>query len=202
MTPIERFWQRVEKAAEPGGCWNWTGAIGPTGYGFWSFRIDGKPTTRPAHRFAWIACAGSIPDGLEIDHLCRNRRCVNPLHLEPVNHATNCDRRPEPVISRPLSHPVQPVTLHPDVVPAMLNLAATSQRLRFLRKSCGLTQAEVAERVGLTQAAVSLYENGRCVPLAVTRERLATLYGVEVLHLWPADVLARRGHPVSEESAA
>jgi hypothetical protein len=63
---------------EPSGCWTWTGAL-RNGYG--DTCVDGE---RYAHRWSYEHFVGPIPDGLTIDHLCRNKRCVNPAHLEPV----------------------------------------------------------------------------------------------------------------------
>src|SRR5450755_3951408 len=76
-TAEERFWARVDKQTD--GCWVWTGAL-RTGYG--TLSVSGKNV--PAHRFSYELLVGIIPDGLQIDHLCRNRACVNPEHLEPV----------------------------------------------------------------------------------------------------------------------
>jgi HNH endonuclease len=67
------------------GCWQWTAAKVSNGYGiFW----NGKRNLL-AHRWAFEQFVNTIPFGLELDHLCRNRGCVNPLHLEPVTHREN-----------------------------------------------------------------------------------------------------------------
>lgn len=66
------------------GCWNWVGVIEKKGYG----RI--KKTY--AHRYVWELIKNKIPTGLVIDHLCRNKRCVNPNHLEPVTQKINNHR--------------------------------------------------------------------------------------------------------------
>lgn len=68
------------------GCWDWTGAIYPNGYG--AHRKAGFKGMY-AHRVMYQRLVGPIPLGLTIDHLCRNRRCVNPAHLEPVTKRTN-----------------------------------------------------------------------------------------------------------------
>jgi hypothetical protein len=80
--PETRFWQRVDAS---GDCWVWLGGLNDGGYG--RFYLDRK--CHPAHRFAWTVLVGPIADGLVIDHLCRNRVCVNPDHLEPVTHREN-----------------------------------------------------------------------------------------------------------------
>lgn len=75
----------VKLTEQPNGCWQWTGAISDTGYGSFSFggRVGG------AHRAAYQMFRGPIPRGLVLDHLCRNRGCVNPSHLEPVTQREN-----------------------------------------------------------------------------------------------------------------
>ena len=69
------------------GCWEWTGYRKPQGYGQYGNGRDGSPVK--AHRFAYELLVGPIPDGLELDHLCRNPSCVRPDHLEPVTHREN-----------------------------------------------------------------------------------------------------------------
>jgi hypothetical protein len=75
---------------EATGCWNWNACVNAQGYGRVS---SGRPRlTIYAHRASYEAFVGSVPKGLELDHLCRNRRCVNPEHLEPVTHRENVRR--------------------------------------------------------------------------------------------------------------
>lgn len=83
----DRFWFSVSIPLTEGGCWVWRGHLS-RGYG--QFRLGG--VTRPAHRLLYETLVGPIPAGLEPDHLCRNRACVRPDHLEPVDHRTNCLR--------------------------------------------------------------------------------------------------------------
>lgn len=79
---------RRSVVVEATGCWRWTRFIDKDGYG----RFTWKREVRQAHRFAYRAFRGPIPDGLTIDHVCRNRACCNPDHLEAVTRAVNTMR--------------------------------------------------------------------------------------------------------------
>lgn len=70
------------------GCWNWKRCISDNGYGL--VTVAGKNAR--AHRVSYEARFGPIQAGLSLDHLCRNRACINPDHLEPVTHRENCRR--------------------------------------------------------------------------------------------------------------
>ena len=85
--PPKRFMLQVAKD-ERTGCWEWTGTCQPNGYS--AFFVDGRLLR--GHRWSYEHFIGPIPDGLQIDHLCRNRRCVNPEHLEPVTARENTRR--------------------------------------------------------------------------------------------------------------
>lgn len=89
MSREERFWSKVDKTAGEG-CWLWTAAKTPNGYG----KVQWKGVTRGAHRVAYLLLVGTIPDGLHLDHVCRVRHCVNPAHLEPVTCRENMMRSP------------------------------------------------------------------------------------------------------------
>jgi hypothetical protein len=73
------------------GCWLWLLSTGSHGYGQGTSPETGQSTT--AHRLSYQAFKGPIPDGLFIDHLCRNKLCVNPDHLEAVSNSENSKRR-------------------------------------------------------------------------------------------------------------
>lgn len=72
------------------GCWEWTGAKNDQGYGMLCEQRGSRQLR--AHRVVYEAVKGPIPEGLELDHLCRNRQCVNPTHLEAVTHQVNAQR--------------------------------------------------------------------------------------------------------------
>ena len=83
---LDRFYSRIDR--DSSGCWLWLGPKNTKGYGH--FLLDGKMVM--AHRYSYESLVGVIPTGLQIDHLCFNKSCVNPKHLEPVTNRENCSR--------------------------------------------------------------------------------------------------------------
>lgn len=94
---VKRFWALVDRA--PSGCWTWNGIKHASGYGqVYLAMIARKKVSLRAHRAAYMIVRGEIPDGLVIDHLCRNVSCVNPGHLEAVSQRENTYRGRAPAI--------------------------------------------------------------------------------------------------------
>ncbi len=81
----------MEKVLFGDGCWEWQGSMDRRGYGQIQAGRRGQPRIK-AHRAMYLVLVGDIPDGLELDHLCRNTACVRPSHLEPVTHRENVRR--------------------------------------------------------------------------------------------------------------
>lgn len=84
--PLDRFHEKYIVTSES--CWEWTGARNRDGYGW--FLLDGRAIG--AHVASWRLIRGDTPEGMELDHICRNRACVNPDHLDPVPHIENVRR--------------------------------------------------------------------------------------------------------------
>jgi hypothetical protein len=92
MTPVERFLAKVNKRGPRhprlGYCWVWTHPLRKDGYA--SFWLEGRQ--RYAHCVAYEFWVGPIPEGKQLDHLCRRRHCIHPSHLEPVTQHENLRR--------------------------------------------------------------------------------------------------------------
>jgi len=84
--PLEvRLFENVSVPSLWGACWPWKGCLNRNGYA--TLKVGGK--TRAAYKISYVMAYGEIATGLELDHLCRVRSCVNPLHLEAVTHEVN-----------------------------------------------------------------------------------------------------------------
>ncbi len=87
LSALERFWRDCDSSTD--GCWLWKGAF--TGAGYGQIYVNGKVVY--THRYAYTVIAGkAIPEGHDLDHLCRNRLCANPDHLEAVTRKENLRR--------------------------------------------------------------------------------------------------------------
>jgi HNH endonuclease len=87
---LQKLWGRMDGkfVVRERGCWEWIGAKTEKGYGY----MAKTGTTKYAHRISYWFHLGEIPDGLQPDHVCRNRACINPSHLEPVTSGENTRR--------------------------------------------------------------------------------------------------------------
>jgi hypothetical protein len=121
------------------GCWIWRGAIYSNGYGKTSVKIHG---TRLAHRVFYIKYVGPIPDGLDLDHSCRNRRCVNPTHLEPVSRSINLNRGHK--ARTYCENGLHDITL-PDAVKPGTNQCIECWRIRYRKASVKYRQTKSRE---------------------------------------------------------
>lgn len=125
---LDRFWSKVDKS---GDCWEWTAA---TSGGYGRFGMDGRSWR--AHRVAYILILGEFPEGLELDHLCRNKRCVNPAHLEPVTHHVNVLRGECPSARRARrtlcirGHALGPVRAYPSGAKRQCDICEAERRSR------------------------------------------------------------------------
>jgi hypothetical protein len=134
-----RFWRHVNKDG-PNGCWKWTGTKGHAGHGL-MYRAPHKKVA--AHRFSYVLHGGVIPEGLVLDHLCRNTNCVNPAHLEPVTRGENT-LRGDTITGNNLrkthckrGHPFTPENLwaHPTGARRCKTCESENQRKRRARKA-------------------------------------------------------------------
>lgn len=85
--PLEKLWEFTVVNTETN-CWEWQRGLSDYGYG----RVRLGHRRAFAHVIGWEQMRGPVPEGLELDHLCRNSRCWNPDHLEPVTHQENMRR--------------------------------------------------------------------------------------------------------------
>ncbi len=149
MNEPVRFVSKVEIRPDSD-CWWWTGSEMTKGYG--RFIADGRKAVR-AHRWAYKHWRGPIPAGLQIDHLCRNRLCVNPYHMETVTNRVNVLRGIGPTARNarkthcPQGHPYSGdnVYIDPYGGRACRECHNTRQRQRYAR---GQTSRMETRRVG------------------------------------------------------
>lgn len=145
---LDRFLGKTEVGE---GCWLWKG--GSNGLGYGRFMPDGRRSGSRrlvyAHRFAYEQFVGPIPEGFELDHTCRDPRCVRPDHLEPVTHAENL-RRGQAARETGLCHNGHPWD---EVGPTGLtNLAYQRARGKYLARYCRRCVRERVHKKGSTGA--------------------------------------------------
>jgi hypothetical protein len=93
--------EKAKIAVDGNGCWLWLGYVMPTGYGCAPLGMAKRwGGSRYTHRIFYTRFVGEVPEGLEIDHLCRVKRCCNPDHLEAVTRSVNILRGPQPELVR------------------------------------------------------------------------------------------------------
>lgn len=95
LTPVQRFWMKVQKTSK---CWLWLGAVSDKRYG--SFHPCVGTAAVKAHKYAYELKHGSVPDGLQLDHKCRNTLCVRPSHLRLSTGKQNCANRSQAIAKR------------------------------------------------------------------------------------------------------
>ncbi len=130
--PEKRFWPKVNKdgpipdyAPHLGNCWLWTACLMKDGYGL----FKGQEKYLATHIFSYESEYGKVPDGLELDHLCRVHACVRPSHLEAVTHQVNMMRGIEGMKTHcPMGHPYSGENLY-------INPSGNSRTCRTCRKS-------------------------------------------------------------------
>lgn len=88
---IDRFWDKIQ-IDDLTGCWNWIAAIDRDGYGVFRETTNKHDSCGRAHKFAYQHYVGVVPANKQLDHICRNRRCANPKHLEIVTLIQNVMR--------------------------------------------------------------------------------------------------------------
>jgi hypothetical protein len=118
------------------GCWNWARCVNSHGYGY--FRHNRRHVK--AFVWSWERANGPVPHGLELDHTCRNRQCINPAHLEPITHRENCRRG------------------------GLVKSGMTIEKAREARAMHAnrATHRQIAERLGIGKSLVAQIVTNRC----------------------------------------
>lgn len=136
----DRFWEKC--IPEPmSGCWLWLASRSREGYArIAAATLMGRRWV-PAMQLSYVLLVGAIPDGLELDHRCRVRACVNPAHLEPVTHAENMRRGHYALLTAcPLGHPLDGdnLYLNPDGSRECRTCRRRTRREHYVRERAAL----------------------------------------------------------------
>ena len=181
-----RFWAKVDKGA-PGGCWQWTGNILRSGYG----QVRQNTVAYAVHRVAYEWLVGPIPDGLVIDHLCENRACVNPAHLEPVTQSDNSQRNTGKRTTCPHGHPLDGLS--------RVDVSKGRPRLRRYCSTCEARRQKIRawRRMYATDAAVYVAMRA-AVESQAPRDGFVSIHEIRQYHAGPLakqrlNGMARRG---------
>lgn len=176
-TVLDRIMRRV--TVDDNGCWNWQGSKNPKGYG--NIGIHGK--VQLTHRVSYTVHVGDIPDGLQLDHLCRNTSCCNPEHLEPVTPTEHARRSIEATKDHcKHGHPLSGDNL-------IVRIRANGQRHRVCRECKRLARRSAPHPVGAPigyqprrQVTPEMAEQIRCTYAAggISQRAVAREFGVSV----------------------
>ncbi len=133
---VERLLEKVLKTES--GCWVWTGSVRKDYGQIRARKIDGTWSVRQAHVVAYEELVGPVPEGLELDHLCRNTLCINPDHLEPVTHKVNIERG---LVARGVVAfaPTRPASSSCDHCASTFEMNRLGRRRRFCSDDCRTT---------------------------------------------------------------
>ena len=113
-------------------CWIWPFGVNGNGYG--ALGVKGK--TMDAHNYIYQILIGLLPHSCELDHICKNKLCVNPTHLEPVSHAENCRRGSQTKL--------------------------TKENVKEIRKlSCKMSHGSIAEKFNVSRQSISMILQGK-----------------------------------------
>lgn len=156
---MERFWNKVDRSAGPDGCWIWTAARNPKGYG--RFSVDWRAGKwELAHRTSYRLSVGPIPAGALILHSCDNPPCVNPAHLRPGNYSDNQrdaydrGRREHRLITRVVSDYARGERISRSKL--------TDEKVREIRQRLanGESQGQLSKAFDVRQTTISLIARG------------------------------------------
>ena len=141
----QRTWDKVAIGA-PDECWLWQGA--PSSYGYGRIREAGSGSRMlMAHRVVYEMAKGAIPEGMEIDHICRARMCCNPDHLQPVEPRENTRRGLHGELRKacPSGHPATPENTGTSTVTGRNGRPSTARWCRVCKRERGAARRELQE---------------------------------------------------------